>query len=60
MPLDYKPLVNDLRVAVEHDGGFTFVYLYDADDYDRYVLGEDEIKALHAFLGEIILRQHLC
>lgn len=54
MDYDYEPLCNDLRVATDHSGGFWFVHLYGADDYDRFILGEDEIVALHKYLGEVI------
>ena len=52
-------LANDLRVAETKQGGFLFVELYDADDYDRFLLGEDEIKALHRYLGLVIQENKL-
>ena len=57
--LDYKALANDLRVAVDEGGGFVFVHLYDADDYDTFLLGEDEILTLHEFLGNLIKEKNL-
>lgn len=50
---EYTPLANDLRVKREEAGGFTFVELYDADDGDRFILGEDEIISLYKFLSPI-------
>ncbi|HEU0049870.1 MAG TPA: hypothetical protein VFQ43_19940 [Nitrososphaera sp.] len=57
--LDYQALVNDLRVAEVESGGFHFVHLYDADDYDKFMLGEDEVLALSKFLNEFIKRHNL-
>jgi hypothetical protein len=57
--LDYIGLVNDLRVAQDKAGGFIFVYLYDADDHDRYMLGEDEIVALRDYLNKAIAEHKL-
>ena len=59
MELDYQPLCNDLRVAHEISGGFNFVHLYDSDDYDKFMLGEDEIVALHKYLGQVIKEHNL-
>lgn len=57
--IDYEPLCNDLRVKQESCGGFTFVSLYDADDYDKFLLGEDEIVALHDYLTKVIKQHNL-
>lgn len=57
--LDYKPLCNDLRVAEDTAGGFVFVHLYDADDYNKFQLGEDEIVALHCHLTAVIQKHKL-
>ena len=51
--------VNDLRISEEVAGGFVFVHLYDADDYEQIQLGEDEILELHKVLGEVIERHKL-
>lgn len=47
-------LVNDLRATKETTGGFTFVELYDADDYNKFILGEDEIVALYEYLTPVV------
>jgi len=52
-------LANDLRVTHEVSGGIHSVKLYDADDYDEFRLGEDEIKSLHKYLGELIEKEKL-
>lgn len=56
---DYELSVNELRAWQEKIGGFVFVYLYDADDYDKFQLGEDEIIALRDYLNRIILQHNL-
>jgi hypothetical protein len=52
-------LVNDLVVSEETSGGWTFVYLRDTDDGDKFQLGEDEILALHKYLSGVIERKRL-
>lgn len=46
-------LVNDLYTTHEVSGGFNFVTLLDADDGDKFLLGEDEIIALYRYLKPI-------
>lgn len=50
---------NDLRMTQAKFGGFVFVDLYDAVNYDKFQLGEDEIKALHKYLTAIITEHNL-
>ncbi len=52
-------LANDLRVTLTCEGGWNFVKLYDADDYDTYLLGEDEIISLYEYLGRVISERGL-
>lgn len=59
MPKEYEVLANDVRVAHETGGGFNFVHLYDADDHESFMLGEDEILALYRYLGKVIEDQNL-
>lgn len=54
-----KALANELRVTLTEAGGFFFVDLYDADDYDKFQLGEDEIVSLHRYLGKVIAEKEL-
>lgn len=56
---DYKTLVNDLQVVEEEAGGFYFVYIHDSDDGDTFQLGEDEMIALHEYLGEYLKHNEL-
>lgn len=50
---------NELRMSQSKHGGFVFVDLYDADDHDKFQLGEDEIVALHKYLSSIIVEHNL-
>lgn len=52
-------LANDLEATESLSGGFTFVHLRDKDDGDTFQLGEDEIRDLHSYLGEIIIKRKL-
>jgi len=54
-----KALANELRVTLAEAGGFFFVDLYDADDHDKFQLGEDEIVSLHRYLGKVIAEKEL-
>ena len=56
---DETVLANDLRATKELSGGFVFVHLYDADDHDKFMLGEDEIVSLRDYLNEVIKGENL-
>jgi hypothetical protein len=48
-----------VRVSKTVAGGFVFVRLRDTDDGDTFQLGEDEILALHEYLGQVIADHRL-
>lgn len=53
----YEPhetvLANDLRAIYDGKSGFAHVTLYDADDYERFYLGEDELLSLRDYLNKL-------
>lgn len=53
-------LANDLRATLtETHSGFVYVDLYDADDHEKFQLGEDEILSLYKYLGKVITEKKL-
>ena len=49
-----RHLHGDVNVNKTVAGGFVIVRLRDTDDGDTFQLGEDEILALHQYLGQVI------
>ena len=58
-PPDYDVLHGDVRIRTTYTGGFVHVELYDADDYDRFLLDEDSIVALRDYLNGVIQAYNL-